>query len=127
MTKIAKLVYVSLMTRVVVDEGATDEEIMELAVPKLSENFMNAPFENLESIIDDIECPYEDGEEYVDKYGFMLSVGDDVDVPYPNDTDIHSQEFTGCIEGFKDGYVVVIDGDGDCFSIEPKRLKKFYY
>ena len=58
--KVAKLVYVSLVTRVVVDENATEQEIMELAVPKLSENLMDSPFENLEDIIDDLECPFDE-------------------------------------------------------------------
>jgi hypothetical protein len=58
--KVAKLVYVSLVTRVVVDENATEQEIMELAVPKLSENLMDSPFENLEDITDDLECPFDE-------------------------------------------------------------------
>lgn len=65
--KVAKLVRVSLVTRVVVDVDATEQDIMELAVPKLSENLMDAPFEKLEEIVDDTECPYE--EEYLDLYG----------------------------------------------------------
>ena len=71
--KVAKLVRVSLVTRVIVDVDATEQEIMELAVPKLSENLMDSPFENLDEIVDDTECPYE--EEYLDLYG---SVSDDV-------------------------------------------------
>ena len=58
--KVAKLVYVSLVTRVVVDENATEQEIMELAVPKLSENLMDSPFENLEDITDELECPFDE-------------------------------------------------------------------
>ena len=58
--KVAKLVYVSLMTRVVVDENATEQEIMELAVPRLSENLMDSPFEHLEDITDDLECPFDE-------------------------------------------------------------------
>jgi hypothetical protein len=58
--KVAKLVYVSLVTRVIVDENATEQEIMELAVPKLSENLMDSPFEHLEDIIDDLECPFDE-------------------------------------------------------------------
>lgn len=65
--KVAKLVRVSLVTRVIVDVDATEQEIMELAVPKLSENLMDSPFENLDEIVDDTECPYE--EEYLDIYG----------------------------------------------------------
>jgi hypothetical protein len=71
--KVAKLVRVSLVTRVIVDIDATDQEIMELAVPKLSENLMDSPFDNLDEIVDDTECPYE--EEYLDLYG---SVSDEV-------------------------------------------------
>lgn len=58
--KVAKLVYVSLVTRVIVDENATEQEIMELAVPKLSENLMDSPFQHLEDIIDDLECPFDE-------------------------------------------------------------------
>jgi len=72
--KVAKLVRVSLVTRVIVDEDATEQEIMELAVPKLSENLMDSPFENLDEIVDDTECPFE-GQEYLDIYG---SVSDEV-------------------------------------------------
>lgn len=71
--KVAKLVRVSLVTRVIVDVDATEQEIMELAVPKLSENLMDSPFDNLDEIVDDTECPYE--EEYLDIYG---SVSDKV-------------------------------------------------
>lgn len=71
--KVAKLVRVSLVTRVIVDVDATEQTIMELAVPKLSENLMDSPFENLEEIVDDTECPYE--ETYLDLYG---SVSDEV-------------------------------------------------
>jgi hypothetical protein len=65
--KVAKLVRVSLVTRVIVDIDATEQEIMELAVPKLSENLMDSPFENIDEIVDDTECPYEG--EYLDIYG----------------------------------------------------------
>jgi len=63
MKKVAKLVYVSLVTRVVVDENATEQEIMEAAIPKLSEKLMDEPFEHLEEIVDDIECPFDKEEE----------------------------------------------------------------
>lgn len=58
--KVAKLVRVSLVTRVIVDVDATEQDIMELAVPKLSENLMDSPFENIEEIVDDTECPYDE-------------------------------------------------------------------
>jgi hypothetical protein len=71
--KVAKLVRVSLVTRVIVDVDATEQEIMELAVPKLSENLMDSPFDSIDEIVDDVECPYE--EEYIDIYA---SVSDEV-------------------------------------------------
>jgi hypothetical protein len=59
MSKVAKLVSVSLMTRVIVDENASESEILELAGIKLSEKIQNELTEHLESIEDDIECPYD--------------------------------------------------------------------
>jgi hypothetical protein len=58
MKKVAKLVYVSLMTRVVVDENATEQDIMELAIPRLSDKLIFEPLEHIESIEDDEEVPY---------------------------------------------------------------------
>lgn len=57
MTKVAKLVTISLMTRVVVDENASDENIMEIAKQKFIEKVKNEALENLEEIVDDTECP----------------------------------------------------------------------
>lgn len=56
--KVAKLVYVSLMTRVVVDENATDEEILEKCKVHFIDKIENEIFDHLESIEDDEECPY---------------------------------------------------------------------
>jgi hypothetical protein len=63
MAKIAKLVCVSLMTRVIVDEGLSEDEllekVMEQARPKLVEKLMNDGLgDHLESLEDDNECPY---------------------------------------------------------------------
>lgn len=121
--KVSKLVYVTLLTRVVVEEGADQQTIMELAVPKLSENLMDSPFENIDKIIDDTECPYMLGEEY------SLSIGDNVLMPDPKDdgTDSWNHEFSGQIYHIQevDGiiYAVVEDGDGDYFEIEAERLQ----
>lgn len=59
MGKVAKLVWVGFATRVIVDDNASDEQIMELAMPRLIDNLMTNGFENLESIEDDLECPYD--------------------------------------------------------------------
>lgn len=58
-----------------------------------------------------------------DKYGSEIKIGDNVQVPYPNDTDIHNNEFVGFVDGFRKGYVVVIDGDDEVFEFEPERLE----
>lgn len=59
MTKIAKLVCVSLMTRVIVDESATDEQILEQAKSQFITKVHTELHENLESIEDDEEMPYD--------------------------------------------------------------------
>jgi hypothetical protein len=59
MAKIAKLVTVSLMTRVVVDENATDEQILDQAKANFQEKIDNNELgDNLEEIVDDTECPF---------------------------------------------------------------------
>jgi len=58
MAKVAKLVYVNLLARVIVDEFDDDEKIFEMAHSNLS-NQLNNGVENIEKIVDDIECPYE--------------------------------------------------------------------
>lgn len=120
--KVSKLVYVTLLTRVVVEEGANEQTIMEEAIPKLSESLMDSPFENIEKIVDDTDCPYHLGEE------FGLSIGDNVDMPEPSDFlgDMWQHEFTGYIKNIYESnnviYASVEDGDGDCFDIEAERI-----
>ena len=60
---------------------------------------------------------------YLDLNGDAIELFDEVDVPEPNDTDIHNFSFTGMVDSFRNGYVVVVDADGDCFEIEPERLE----
>ena len=59
MGKVAKLVSVSLMTRVIVDENASEADILELAGVKLAEKIQNELSEHIEGIDDDDECPYD--------------------------------------------------------------------
>ncbi len=59
MGKVAKLVYVSLATRVVVDEGASFEEIVKAAKPRLAFKVANELGDNLDEIIPDEEMPYD--------------------------------------------------------------------
>jgi|688.fasta_scaffold121655_7 hypothetical protein len=64
MGKIAKLVTITLTTRVIVNEDDTEDDIMALALPRLTDKLINEPFENLEGIINDIEVPYSSWDEY---------------------------------------------------------------
>lgn len=59
MSKVAKLVYVSLATRVVVEEDATESEILDKAKPNFYPKIQFELGEHLEDIVDDIECPYD--------------------------------------------------------------------
>ena len=59
MAKVAKLVYVSMVTRVIVDEDATEEQIINLAQYKFMDKVQTELCENLENIVDDVECPYD--------------------------------------------------------------------
>ena len=51
-----------------------------------------------------------------------FEMGDSVEVPDPNDSDIHNHSFVGTIVGFRGELATVEDGDGDCFDIEVERL-----
>ena len=123
--KKAVLVRVSLVTRVVVDETASEMDILELAVPRLCENLMSSPYENMDEIVVDTECPYKP--ELDNEEGFR--VGDDVIAPEPTGSDMWNfGDWVGSIESIKedtDGKVFadVRDGDGDIFCINLERLK----
>lgn len=56
--KVAKLVLVSLMTRVIVEEDATQEQILEAAKPQFIDKVKTDLADNLEEITDDEEVPY---------------------------------------------------------------------
>ena len=57
MSKVAKLVYYSFATRVVVDESSTEDAIIRESKRKILEKAQTELGENLEEIIDDEECP----------------------------------------------------------------------
>lgn len=58
MTKIAKLVTISLTVRVIVDEDATEEQIIDAAKPKMRAMLNEEVLDHLEKIKDDKECPF---------------------------------------------------------------------
>lgn len=58
--KKAHLVYVSIATRVVVDENATEQDIIKLANAQIIDNIIvDGIFENVEEVLEDDECPYD--------------------------------------------------------------------
>ena len=59
MKKVAKLVSFTLQTRVIVNENATDEDIISMSYPNIRKKLDNQELgENLEEIVDDKECPF---------------------------------------------------------------------
>lgn len=102
MKKIAKLVRISLVTRVVVNEDATEQEIMETAIPKLSETLMTSPFECIDEIVDDLECPVtknisqEDIETVAENINFPIKKGT-VDFVLTNYESEATSDPTGCL------------------------------
>lgn len=61
--KVAKLVTVSLTTRIIVEEGQSESDILELAQMKFIEKIESEIHEHLESIVDDTECPFDESDE----------------------------------------------------------------
>ena len=58
--KKAHLVYISMATRVVVDENATEQDIIKLANAQIINNIIaDGIFENVEEVLEDNECPYD--------------------------------------------------------------------
>lgn len=60
--KVAKLVYTSFVTRVIVEENSSEEQILEAAKSKLLEQVKYDLAENLEEIKNDTEVPYSQNE-----------------------------------------------------------------
>ena len=59
-----------------------------------------------------------------DKNGKEIKETSRVQVPEPNDTDIHHHEFVGGVVDILDnGNVVVEDSESDFFEIEAERLE----
>ena len=58
-----------------------------------------------------------------DAAGILIQEGDEVEVPEPEAGDMHGCAFTGRVDGFRGGMVVVVDQDDDAYMVEPERLK----
>lgn len=62
--------------------------------------------------------------EIIDKNGKPILKGDTVNVPSPTELDNWNHDFTGHVEDIENnGYIIVMDGDGDCFIVEAERLE----
>ena len=73
--KVAKLVSVSLTTRVIVEEGTSDEDILIKAQDRLIYKIETEINEHLESIEDDTECPYDEKLDDEDVYTGCINCG----------------------------------------------------
>lgn len=60
--KVAKLVLWSPIVRIVIDSDASYEHIIAVAKSKFYEVLRDEYEENIEEVIDDLECPYEEEE-----------------------------------------------------------------
>lgn len=58
MAKVAKLVYISLATRVVVDENATEDEIIQASRANFIDKIQVELGEYIEEIVNDTELPF---------------------------------------------------------------------
>ena len=59
MAKIAKLIAVNLLTRVIVDEADSEEENLAAAKPRLISKINTDLRDNVEYIEEDSECPFD--------------------------------------------------------------------
>ena len=112
MAKVAKLVTISLITRVVMDENATDEQILDMARPHFESSLVTDLNENLESIKEDKECPY-----FEDAKGNEISIGDKV----------HATDEDGTLIGYVDGFqghdfIIVKPMDVMTIAYQPKNI-----
>ena len=57
-----------------------------------------------------------------DAHGTLIQEDDEVEVPEPIIGDMHVYAFTGRVDSFRQGMVVVIDQDDDAYEIEPWRI-----
>lgn len=60
MGRVAKLVTMTLTTRVIVEDGTSEDKIISLAIPRFIDKVVNEPNEHIEEILDDEECPYDE-------------------------------------------------------------------
>lgn len=74
MALVAKLVSIVLITRVVVEEDATDEQIVDASRARFLEKVHDTSLgENIEEIKDDTECPYDEDDITYEIIGYMTA------------------------------------------------------
>lgn len=118
--KVAKLVYFSLMTRVIVDENATEEEIIKACYPNIQAKLDNSELgENLEEIDDDEEMPFGSYEERQCPVCNRENTREDLDNP---DT-MRSCEDCGCDYRWEDREILLDPRD----ELSPEEIKSRGY
>lgn len=110
--KKAYLVYFYPATRVVVDEGATEEEIIEKAKPKIRHIVENEFSDNIEKIEEDLEQPYDPKtDDPLPKQYLLIENGEELSLSLDK---IHRLEYKGivyrcetCDEHNREGDIVI--------------------
>lgn len=121
---VAKLVTAVVITRVIVSEDATDEEVQAIAKSRLLDNLENDYEDNIEEIKLDLEQPFEkygDEDKYIDVYSSIdaetwekdkeaimaFSIDDrnyannDHRMTYDDDYDVNIRIYQSDLEGFE--------------------------
>ena len=60
----------------------------------------------------------------VDKNGVKLSINDSVNVDPPRGSqDLHNFDFNGTVDSFRNGNIIVVDGDDEYFELESSQVE----
>lgn len=59
---------------------------------------------------------------FYDKSDNVLNVGATVEVGEPMGDEVHSHGFTGTIDSFRNGHIVVEDMEGNFFEVSPSNI-----
>ena len=112
MNKKAYLVGISPMVRVVVDENATEEQVLDAAINKMLED----PCEYIHAthcfeVKEDTECPYIPETDSDDVDGILAVNSDDINI---NDTSFHHVTINTSVEKLAKVLGKPMNGDGGC-------------
>lgn len=62
---------------------------------------------------------------FYDSSDNVIRVGDTIDVGEPLPNEAHHHGFTGTIDSFRNGHVIVEDMDGNFFEVSPSNVSLY--